>query len=84
MKIKPLFAWYDLWIGAFVDRAKRRIYIFPVPCVGFYIEWSERIPKSEWAMCRMIELGSHLDQKQAKEMSQYFHELSRDREGNYA
>lgn len=29
MRIKPIFAWYDLWVGAFYDRAKRRLYIFP-------------------------------------------------------
>jgi hypothetical protein len=38
MRIKPIFAWYDLWVGAFYDRAKRRLYIFPVPMLGFYIE----------------------------------------------
>lgn len=38
MTIKPIFAWYDLWVGAFYDRAKRRLYIFPVPCFGFYVE----------------------------------------------
>lgn len=39
MRIKPIFAWYDLWVGAFYDRAKRRLYIFPVPMIGFYLEW---------------------------------------------
>lgn len=38
MRVRPIFAWYDLWIGAFYDRAKRRLYIFPIPCFGFYIE----------------------------------------------
>jgi len=42
MRIKPIFAWYDLWVGAFYDRAKRRLYIFPVPCFGFYVERSTR------------------------------------------
>lgn len=40
MKIRPLFAWYDLWIGVFYDRAKKRLYVFPIPCLGFYVEWS--------------------------------------------
>lgn len=31
MTIKPIFAWYDIWIGTFWDQAKRRLYIFPVP-----------------------------------------------------
>jgi hypothetical protein len=39
MSIKPIFAWYDFWVGAYWDRAKRRLYIFPVPCVGVVIEW---------------------------------------------
>ena len=39
LRVKPIFAWYDLWIGAFVDRSKRRLYVFPVPCLGVVIEW---------------------------------------------
>jgi hypothetical protein len=39
MKIKPLFAWYDLWIGVFWDAAKRRLYILPLPCVGIVLEF---------------------------------------------
>jgi len=38
MSIRPIFAWYDIWIGVFVDRPKRRIYIFPIPCVGVVIQ----------------------------------------------
>lgn len=38
MKFKLIFAWYDLWIGAFWDKAKRYLYVFPVPCVGVRIE----------------------------------------------
>ena len=38
MTVRPLFAWYDLWVGAFWDRQKRRLYIFPVPCLGVVIE----------------------------------------------
>lgn len=36
-KVAPLFAWYDLWIGAFWDRTSRKLYILPVPCVGIVI-----------------------------------------------
>lgn len=39
MTIRPIFAWYDLWVGAFVDLPKRRLYIFPVPMFGFVIQW---------------------------------------------
>ena len=38
MKIRPIFAWYDLWIGVFVDTKNRRIYIFPIPCIGLRID----------------------------------------------
>ena len=34
MKVTPIFRWYDLWIGVFIDRPGRSIYFFPVPCFG--------------------------------------------------
>ncbi|HWU32817.1 MAG TPA: hypothetical protein VN108_08085 [Marmoricola sp.] len=42
MKISLLFAWYDLWVGVFVDRPKRRVYIFPVPCLGIVVTLPDR------------------------------------------
>lgn len=36
-RVRPMFAWYDLWIGVFVDRKARQIYVFPLPCLGFQI-----------------------------------------------
>lgn len=38
MRIKPIFAWYDFWIGGFYDQKKRRLYVFPIPMFGFM--WS--------------------------------------------
>ena len=28
-----------LWVGAFIDRPKRRVYILPLPCMGIVVEW---------------------------------------------
>lgn len=39
LKFKLLFAWYDLWIGIFIDKSKRKIYIFPIPCLGIVIQY---------------------------------------------
>jgi hypothetical protein len=39
MRIKPIFAWYDLWVGAFWDRQKQRLYILPLPCIGVVIDF---------------------------------------------
>jgi hypothetical protein len=40
--IRPMFAWYDMWIGAFYDKPRRRLYIFPIPCFGVRIEFGGR------------------------------------------
>jgi len=41
MTVKPIFAWYDLWVGVFWDRSKRRLYVFPVPCLGLVFQFKE-------------------------------------------
>lgn len=38
MKIKFIFAWYDFWIGAYYDRNKGVVYIFPLPMFGVSIK----------------------------------------------
>ncbi len=37
MKIKLFFRWYDLWIGAYIDKKNRAIYICLIPMVGIKI-----------------------------------------------
>lgn len=44
MSIRPIFAWYDLWVGAYWDREKRRLFILPVPCLGIVITFPRRVP----------------------------------------
>lgn len=39
MKISLVIAWYDLWIGIFWDRNKRKLYVLPLPCIGFAVEF---------------------------------------------
>lgn len=36
--IKPVFAWYDLWVGFFWDSSKRKLYFFPVPMFGLVVQ----------------------------------------------
>ena len=38
-KFKISFAWYDLWIGVFIDTNKRRIYICPIPTILITINY---------------------------------------------
>lgn len=42
MRISPLFAWYDFWVGAYWDRAGRRLYVLPLPMLGFVIDFRGR------------------------------------------
>lgn len=41
MGIKFIFAWYALWIGAYWDCERRRLYILPIPCCGLILCFGE-------------------------------------------
>lgn len=38
-RAKLMFAWYDLWLGVFVDKDRRRVYVFPIPMFGVCFEF---------------------------------------------
>ncbi len=44
MKIKPVFKWYDLWVGLYWDRRHKRLFVLPLPCLGVMFDFR----KYEW------------------------------------
>ncbi|MDP2660594.1 MAG: hypothetical protein Q8R28_07685 [Dehalococcoidia bacterium] len=36
-RVKPIFAWYDFWVGLYYDRHNRVLYFMPVPMVGVMV-----------------------------------------------
>ena len=42
--IHGVAAWYDVWVGGYWDRARRRLYLLPLPCLGFYIQFPPNVP----------------------------------------
>lgn len=44
MKIEPIFAWYDIWIGVFWDRKQRILYILLIPMLGLKISFPRPAP----------------------------------------
>jgi hypothetical protein len=38
MKIKPIFRWYDLYVGLYLDTKNKYAYLFPLPTLGFRID----------------------------------------------
>jgi len=54
MKIKLIFAWYDLWIGLFWDKRKKWLYLFLIPMIGIIFQFEKKSkididdPKHPW------------------------------------
>jgi hypothetical protein len=46
-RIKVIFAWYDIWVGLFYDRKKKRLYIFLIPMIGIYIQFKIKKEQEE-------------------------------------
>jgi len=36
-KIKFFFRWYDIWIGVYIDRKNKILYVCPIPMFGIKI-----------------------------------------------
>lgn len=46
MTIKPIFAWYDMWIGAYWSAKDRTLYVFfPLPMLGIKIAFGPKVPQ---------------------------------------
>lgn len=47
------FAWYDLWVGLYVDWEKRTLYCCPLPCclikIGPFKGGADKRPNRYWA-----------------------------------
>lgn len=42
LTVEARFAWYDLWVGAYWDRQKRRLHVCPVPMLVLSFERSAK------------------------------------------
>ena len=55
IKVKPMFAWYDFWIGLFWDSNNRRLYFFPIPMFGFKIDFLKKCDYEDKPEIKLIE-----------------------------
>lgn len=74
MKIKPTFKWFDLWVGFFYDKNKRRLYFFPLPMFGIYLDFPTKTikEKNHWTIFPPKRLrGTRLDWSEIKLARKY-------------
>lgn len=80
MTFRFLFAWYDLWIGAFWDRQRRILYVLPLPMVGVVIGFPiapKGIRRSERVCCKIIKLADRMTLQHKREMADYLEALTK-------
>ena len=41
-KVSFIFAWFDLWVGLYWDKEKRRLYFLPFPTIGLVFHFKEK------------------------------------------
>ena len=41
MKLNFFFRWFDIWMGLYIDRKNKAVYICPVPMLGIKISWEQ-------------------------------------------
>lgn len=37
--VRPIFRWYDLWVGLYWNREARRLYVLPLPMCGVVVQF---------------------------------------------
>lgn len=48
MKLSLHFLWYDIWVGAYVDRKNSVLYICPLPMILIKLEFKDACLKHDW------------------------------------
>lgn len=41
-RLKWVVAWWDFWVGVYVDRERQRVYVLPVPMLGVCVDFGRK------------------------------------------